>query len=103
MAAASATKEALWLRKLFADFGISTGPIEIKSDNQGALKLLRNPISSLRTKHIDIAHHFARERSMRGEVDFSFVPTNRMIADALTKALPGPRFALCRDGMGMRP
>ena len=103
MAAASATKEALWLRKLLADFGVSTGPIEIKSDNQGALKLLRNPISSLRTKHIDIAHHFARERSMRGEIDFSFVPTNRMIADALTKALPGPRFVLCRDGMGMKP
>ena len=103
MSAASATKEALWLRKLITDLDVSSKPIEIKSDNQGALKLLRNPISSLRTKHIDIAHHFARERSMRGEVRFSFVPTNRMIADTLTKALPGPRFALCRDGMGMMP
>jgi hypothetical protein len=101
MSAASATKEALWLRKLLADLKISMGPIEIKSDNQGALKLLRNPISSLRTKHIDIAHHFARERVIRGEVHFSFVPTTRMIADTLTKALSLTCFARCRDGMGM--
>ena len=103
MSAASATKEALWLRKLLADFKVASGPIEIKSDNQGALKLLRNPISSLRTKHIDIAHHFARERVIRGEVHFSFVPTTRMIADTLTKALSASNFARCRDGMGMMP
>lgn len=103
MAAASATKEALWIRKLLADFRISAGAIEIKSDNQGALKLLRNPISSLRTKHIDVAHHFARERVMRGEVSFTYVPTSHMIADALTKALPSTKFAFCRDGMGMTP
>lgn len=103
MAAASATKEALWLRKLLFDLRVNTGPLEIFSDNQGALKLLRNPISSLRTKHIDVAHHFARERIMRGEVSFNFVATTKMIADAFTKALPFAKFAFCREGMGMEP
>lgn len=103
ISAASATKEALWLRKLLADLKVAPGTIEIKSDNQGALKLLRNPISSLRTKHIDVAHHFARERVMRGEVSFSFVSTSYMLADALTKALPSSKFELCRAGMGMEP
>ena len=103
ISAASATKEALWLRKLLADFKEPSRPIEIKSDNQGALKLLRNPISSLRTKHIDVAHHFARERVLRGEVSFAFVPTSHMVADALTKALPSPKFAFCRTAMGMKP
>jgi hypothetical protein len=99
----SATKEALWLRKLLADLKVTPGAIGIKSDNQGALKLLRNPISSLRTKHIDVAHHFARERVMRGEVSFFFVSTSHMLADALTKALPSTKFELCRAGMGMEP
>lgn len=101
MAAAAAVKEALWLRKLATALKIKTGPIGIYSDNQGAIKLLRNPISSLRSKHIDVVHHFARERVVRGEVVFKFVPTTNNVADALTKPLSCTKFDACCDGMGM--
>ena len=101
MAAAAAVKEALWLRKLAIALKIKTGPIGIYSDNQGAIKLLRNPISSLRSKHIDVVHHFARERVVRGEVVFKFVPTTNNVADALTKPLSCTKFDACCDGMGM--
>ena len=101
MAAAAAVKEALWLRKLMRALKIDTGVINICSDNQGAIKLLRNPISSLRSKHIDVMHHFARERVVRGEVAFSFVPSASNIADALTKPLALSKFEECRAGMGM--
>ena len=66
-----------------------------------AIKILRNPISSLRSKHIDVIHHFARERVMRNEVMFSYTPTSMMIADALTKALSGEKFSFCCAGMGV--
>ena len=62
MAAASAVKEALWLRKLLPEMDIETAVITIMVDNQGALKLLKHPITSARSKHIDIVHHFAGER-----------------------------------------
>jgi len=102
MAAGSACKEALWLRKLAKDLGLNTGAIAIGSDNQGAIKLLRNPVTSMRSKHIDVVHHFARERVSRGEVNYHYVNTNDMIADALTKPLPPTKFIACRNGMGMQ-
>ena len=101
MAAAAAVKEALWLRKVMTTLNVETGVINLYSDNQGAIKLLRNPISSMRSKHIDVMHHFARERVVRGEVAFHFVPTDKNIADALTKPLAASKSAVCRIGMGM--
>jgi thiamine monophosphate kinase len=87
MAAGTAIREALWLRKLLADLGYPVGTMEIKGDNQAALKLLENPLNMARSKHIDVVHHCARERVERGDVFFSFCPSQQNIADGLTKAL----------------
>ena len=101
MVAAAATKEGLWLRQLMHDLDVDIGPVQIKADNQSAIKLLRNPISAARSKHIDVAHHFARERVARQEVVFAYVSTDLQIADVLTKALPKAKHVWCCDGMGL--
>ena len=103
MAAAAAVKEGLWLRKLAAELELLDGglAVDIMADNQSAIKLLRNPISSLRSKHIDVVHHFARERVLRKEVTFTYTATNTMVADILTKALTGDKFTFCVKAMGM--
>jgi histone deacetylase 1/2 len=100
-AAASAVKEALWLRKLLSDLDIVVGAVAIKIDNQSALKLLYNPISSARSKHIDVVHHFARERVLRNEVSFEYVNTADQVADILTKPLPSSQHNLLCMRMGM--
>ena len=87
MAASNATKEGLWLRKLLTDLGKPLKPIVIQSDNQAAISLLKNPITSMRSNHLDVSHHFARERVVRGEVVFSYVNTTDNVADMLTKPL----------------
>jgi hypothetical protein len=101
IAAASAVKESLWLRQLLTDLGVAQDTVSIYADNQSAIKLLRNPGSSMRSKHIDVAHHFARERVARQEVAFAFVPTDKQIADIMTKALPMCKHVFCVDGMGL--
>jgi hypothetical protein len=102
MSAASAVKEALWLRKLMVDFGFDyTAPVLISCDNQAALKLLVNPVVSARSKHIDVLHHFARERVARKEVSFVYCKTGDMIADCLTKPLPRDKLLKCCEGMGL--
>jgi Reverse transcriptase (RNA-dependent DNA polymerase) len=101
MAAAAATKEALWLRKLIYDLKRAVSTIIIRADNQGAIKLLKNPITSLRSKHIDVIYHFARERVARKEVAFDYVKTEHMIADNLTKPVPEGKHIFCRNGMGV--
>ncbi|KAF8055039.1 hypothetical protein HT031_006855 [Scenedesmus sp. PABB004] len=102
VAAAAAVKEALWLRNLLRELGSrNANTISIWADNQAAIKLLHNPISSARTKHIDVAYCFARERVVRGEVSFAYLPTADMVADVLTKGLPEVKHKACCAGMGM--
>ena len=101
MAAADAVKEALWLSKLGADLQLDFGTIKILADNQSAIKLLKNPISSLRSKHIDVIYHFARERVARGDVAFEYVRTELNVADTLTKTVPEAKLVFCRTGMGI--
>ena len=101
MAAAHAVKEALWLRKLMRDLDLGTDSIIIRADNQSAIKLLKNPVSSQRSKHIDTIYHFARERVARKEVTFLYISTNEMIADILTKAVPKSKVEFCSTGMGL--
>lgn len=102
MSAAAVTKEALWLRTLCADMGFGSPCIEVFCDNQAALHLIKNTATSQRSKHIQVHHHFLRERVARGEVTFTYVPTADMLADILTKPLPTSKLRLCRDGMGVR-
>jgi hypothetical protein len=101
MAAAGAVKEALWLKVLMRDFGQPIKTVPIKSDNQAAIRLLQHPMASERSKHIDIIYHFARERVAQKEVSISYVSTEDMVADSLTKPLPEKAFARCREGMGV--
>jgi hypothetical protein len=101
MAAASATKEALWLRHLLRDLSVDLPTINIKADNQSAIKLLKNPVFSMRSKHIDVIYHFARERVSRNEISFTYIKTDHMVADVLTKPVPATKFSYCRDAMGL--
>jgi len=101
IAAATAVKEALWLRQLAADLHERTTTITIKADNQSAIKLLKNPVSSMRSKHIDVAYHFARERVARKEVTFHYISTEQMIADVLTKPVNAAKLEFCCKGMGL--
>jgi ribonuclease HI len=101
MAAAAAIKEALWMRRLLSELGQDPGTVLIKADSQSAIKLLKNPIISMRSKHIDVIYHFARERVMRKDVAFEYIRTEYMAADSLTKAVPTSKFNLCRTAMGV--
>ncbi|GAQ85528.1 hypothetical protein KFL_002390190 [Klebsormidium nitens] len=86
MSAAQALKEALWFPKLGGDLELDLGTVLIYCDNQGAIWLLKHPIASQRSKHIDVIHHFARERVARKEVAFAYCGTEDMKADIMTNA-----------------
>ena len=102
MSASAAVKEALWLMRLFAELGYGTHAVNLFSDNQAALSLMKHPITSAKSKHIDVLYHFARERVSRGEIVVSYCPTAEMVADCMTKPLPPAKFVYCRDKMGVK-
>jgi transposase InsO family protein len=99
---AAAGKTALFLRILLADIFGKAEPVKIFTDNTAALTLVGNPIASKRSKHIDVQYHFARDRVMRGELEYVYCNTADMLADCLTKAVPRNIFLKCREGMGVR-
>lgn len=101
MAAAAAIKEALWVKRLLVELSMDIGTITIKADNQSAIKLLKNPVISMRSKHIDVIYHFARERVNRKDVAFEYISTSKMVADMLTKPMPAVKLNFCRTAMGI--
>ena len=88
MALSAGVQEAIHLRQLMADLGFpQREPTTVYEDNQGCIALSENPVMHKRTKHIDVRHHFIRERLESGEVALRYVATQNQLADLLTKAL----------------
>jgi hypothetical protein len=103
MAAAHAAKEALWLKKLLICFGQGSQnvPIQMHADNQAALAIMKNPTSHQRAKHIDIQHHFVRDRVQRGEIKFDHVESKANLADMLTKAVSVSQLKILKTQVGL--
>lgn len=66
--------------------------IPMKDDNQSSIALSHNPVFHSRTKHIDIQHHYIRDEVAANRIELSYVPTNKIITDGLTKALTHVKF-----------
>ena len=102
MAATQATREAVWCRAFLAELGIPQATATTMfSDSQGAIALGKNPEHHKRTKHIDIQHHYVREQVAAGNVALSFIGTENMLADVLTKPLAAERHATLAAGIGV--
>ena len=67
-------------------------PIKIYADNQGAQALARNPEFHAKAKHIQLSHHFQREKVEKGLVEMIHVATSDQAADGFTKPLGRAKF-----------
>jgi transposase InsO family protein len=102
MAESLATRQIIWLRTLTAELGIPYfGPTILNVDNQGAIDYSYNAINHGRTKHIDIQHHFVREKLISNEIRIQYCATDDNLADLLTKALPKPKHEDLVKRLGM--
>jgi len=92
-ASAEATKEAVWIHNFINDLripGVHIDSVPLYIDNNSALKLTRNPEFHNRSKHIDVKHHFVREKVEEGVINTQRVDTMDNLADVFTKALAKP-------------
>ncbi|PSR82394.1 hypothetical protein PHLCEN_2v6085 [Hermanssonia centrifuga] len=99
-----AAKEAIWLHHLLDKvfpkrFKL---PITIYSNNQGAIALSKDDRFHTRTKHIDIRFHFVRQYVEDGTLSITYLSTDRMLANALTKALAGPQLTKLAGAIGLQ-
>ena len=104
IAATHAAKEALWLRSLITQlFKLDLAPTVLFCDNQSAIELTKDHQYHARTKHIDIRYHFIRWIVEQGSLKITYCPTDKMIADALTKALPSAKVKHFAARLGLLP
>ena len=103
IAAYSATKEAIWLSRLFASMlsQASSTPITVRIDNHGTVQMAHNVSINARNKHIDIRYHFVREAVGTKLVVLEHCSHTEQVADTLTKPLPRIKFVECREKMGL--
>ena len=70
---------------------------DIKQDNQGTMIMLaKGSSSSGRSRHINIRYYWLKERIDRKEIKLSYLRTEDMVADILTKPLQGQKFYALR-------
>lgn len=95
-ATTEAGQEAIWLQTLLESISIpQSSPIILHCDNLSTIDLAENAIFHGRTKHVEIHHHWIREKIKEGVISLAHCPSKEMVADLLTKPLhPGPFLSL---------
>eukprot|EP00253_Pinus_taeda_P026080 PITA_26080 len=102
VAAAEATKEIVWLRKILEDLQVKqlqSTPLMI--DNTSTIKLPNNPKLHDRTKHINTKYHLIRHHVEAKTIHLRHCSTNEQIADIFTKALAREKLERFRTMLGL--
>ena len=103
VAANESAKEAVWLRRLLDELTQREAkPMQLYCDNQSAIRLVKNPEFHQRTKHIEVKYYYIRDQQEKGCINVEYVATEDQLADIFTKPLPGPRFNMLREKIGIK-
>jgi hypothetical protein len=73
---------------LFISLGLKiTNNTIIFSDNQSNIVLANNPKFHIKTKHIELQHHFVQEKLKSGDMHLTFFSIEKMFVDFLSKGV----------------
>ncbi|MCO5609855.1 hypothetical protein L7F22_064087 [Adiantum nelumboides] len=95
IAAALASREALWLSELISEFmlpfDVSDEPLILYCDNQSTITLAESPSFPSKLKHVKISHHFLKELVQEHFLQLLYVRSGENWADFLTKSVPAAK------------
>jgi hypothetical protein len=98
IAACECAKKVRAGREFLSEIGFpQTEPSEIKEDNEACIAMSKSILTSSKSRHMKIKHHYVRSQVAEGEVKLVPCPTSEMVADILTKNLERPQFEKLRD------
>ena len=105
-AAVVAAKEAVHLKRMLIDLGLmeESAPLVIAEDNAACIAQAEAGLRHVRNaKHYEVRLRFLQQLVVDKEVEFQYCPTDRMIADFLTKPLDAQKFVFFRDQIMVSP
>ncbi|GJZ73552.1 putative ribonuclease H-like domain-containing protein [Tanacetum coccineum] len=97
VAVASCFGQVLWIHNQMLDYGFNFMNTKIHIDNESTICILKNLVYHSKTKHIEIKHHFIRDSYKKKLIRVEKIQTDFNVADLLTKAFDGPRYALTHN------
>jgi hypothetical protein len=101
MALSDCSRQAIWMKSIFAELGMPLGTIPIIGDNQGSIFISSNPVQERRSKHIDIRYHYVRECIEEKKISIFFIDGSSNPADLFTKNLGEVKFTKFRQQLGL--
>jgi len=100
IASTSATQELIWLRGLLSSINhLPRTATPLLIDNQGAISLIKNGLSSKHSKHIELCYYFICEKFTDGTIATKYISTDEQLANGLTKALTGIKYKKFIEGL----
>lgn len=82
-----------WITGILKEFQVEVPePILIFEDNQAVIHLSKNPITSKRSKHIDVRYKYVKELVLEKKIHLVYTATADQAADGFTKALVRVKF-----------
>jgi len=92
VAAAEASKEALWLRGLVETYGIVQDSVRVHYDNQSAIHLAKDHIYHKQMKHIDVRYHKIRHWVIDDKIIDLIKISKKNPTDTMTKTISMEKF-----------
>jgi hypothetical protein len=86
-------QEVLFIQQLLDEIFHCEKPGLIYEDNTGAIFLIKNAQVGMRTKHIDVRHHFLRDLWRKGELTVEYIRSDENVSDVMTKNVTEAIFA----------
>ena len=103
VALAEGCQELLWMKKLLNDLSEDNQEsVVVWEDNQSCIKMVESDRVERRSKHIDTKYAFTKDLHQRGVIDIRYLPTDAMVADAMTKPLDRTKLELHRNSLGVK-
>jgi hypothetical protein len=100
-ALSEAVEETLWIASMMKILGEEEKP-KIYCDNQATIALVTQGKITSRNRTVAMRHQRIIEQCNEEKLyNVEYLQTDKMIADALTKAVAKPKLQFCRDGMGV--
>jgi hypothetical protein len=94
-------KQLVWLRRFLHNLNLDQSkPTSIRSDNLSAITISHDATYHARTKHINVAYHFIREKVASNEAALTYVQSKENTADSMTKGLELHQHRYLREKLG---
>ncbi|RVW45461.1 Copia protein [Vitis vinifera] len=90
-----------WRSKKQNAMARSNAEVEYRAVSQAAINISHNPVHHDRMKHVEVNHHFIKEKLEEGTICITYIPFAQQAANLLTKALTRPAFEKLQDKLGL--